>query len=151
MYSTLLWGNTATGFQYYSTMYLPVSDLEGYIGYLPSDNSIYVVFRGSSSLNNWIANMTVIMTPYTSYPSCTNCQVHEGWYTMEQNILPQVLQDVAALKAMYPTAQVRTTGHSLGAALATLTAMDLALVYPVSCYNYGSPRVGNTAFSALTG
>lgn len=71
-------------------MYLPTSDLEGFIGYLPSDDSIYVVFRGSSSLNNWIANMTTTKTAYTSYPEC-NCEVHLGWYTMEQNILPQVL------------------------------------------------------------
>ena len=30
--------------------------------------------------------------------------------------------------------------------------MDLAKQYPdVSCYNYGSPRVGNQAFSAFAG
>ena len=53
---------------------------------------------------------------------------------------------------MHPTAAVKTTGHNLGAALATLTAMDLAHDYDgVSCYNYGSPRVGNAAFSAFVG
>ena len=53
---------------------------------------------------------------------------------------------------MYPTARVKTTGHSLGAAMATLTAMDLARYYPdVQCYNYGSPRVGDKAFSAFAG
>jgi len=36
--------------------------------------------------------------------------------------------------------------------LATLTAMDLAKTYPnVQCYNYGSPRVGDTNFSAFAG
>ncbi len=33
------------------------SDAQGYVGYLPSDSSIYVVFRGSSSIRNWIADL----------------------------------------------------------------------------------------------
>jgi hypothetical protein len=56
------------------------------------------------------------------------------------------------LKALYPTARVKATGHSLGAALATLTAMELVKYYPdVQLYNYGSPRVGTKAFSDFAG
>ena len=33
------------------------SDAQGYVGYLPSDKSIYVVFRGSSSIRNWIVDL----------------------------------------------------------------------------------------------
>jgi len=71
---------------------------------------------------------------------------------MEQGALPTVLQAVADLKLLYPTARVKTTGHSLGAALATLTAMDLAKLYPdVQVYNFGSPRVGDKTFSPFAG
>ena len=50
-----------------------VDDVEGFVGYLPSDKSIYVVFRGSESIRNWITNLTVDKTNYTTFSDCTNC------------------------------------------------------------------------------
>jgi triacylglycerol lipase len=38
------------------------------------------------------------------------------------------------------------TGHSLGGALAVVTALELSLIYPKkiqTIYNYGCPRLGN--------
>ena len=97
---------------------------EGYIGYLPSDNSIYVAFRGSSSIRNWITNLDVVKTPYTSYSEC-GCQVHKGFYDAEQKVLGGILTEVKRLKSLpfLSSYAVKTTGHSLGAALALLTAM----------------------------
>jgi len=64
-----------------------------------------------------------------------------------------VLNQVSKLRNTYPTAAVKVTGHSLGAALATLTAMDLYKngYTSVQCYNFGSPRVGDQAFSSFVG
>jgi len=36
-----------------------LDDTEGFIGYLPSDKSIYVVFKGTESITNWITDMDV--------------------------------------------------------------------------------------------
>ncbi|CAD5233376.1 unnamed protein product [Bursaphelenchus xylophilus] len=46
------------------------------------------------------------------------------------------------------------TGHSLGGAIAALTATQLALSYPllkprISLYTFGQPRVGNREYAAL--
>ena len=46
----------------------------------------------------------------------------------------------------HPVSSILNTGHSLGAALSTITGLELALRYPsieVHVHNFGSPRLGN--------
>lgn len=118
-----------------------------YIGYTPSQSTIYVAFRGSESIQNWLDNLDAVLT---SYPLCSGCEVHKGFYSAEQSSIANVISQVKSLKSKYPSYKVLVTGHSLGAALATLTAMDLLHngVSPVRLFNYGSPRVGNDEFAA---
>lgn len=67
-------------------------------------------------------------------------------------MIKNVISEVSRLKGIYPTAAVKTTGHSLGAAVATLAAMDLIKAgFDTSCYNFGSPRVGTSRFSSFAG
>jgi predicted lipase len=59
-----------------------------------------------------------------------------------------VLIEVARLKNLYPGYSVHTTGHSLGAALALLTQMDLIKAgYGATMINFGQPRVGDNDFA----
>jgi len=59
-----------------------------------------------------------------------------------------VRAEIASSLSKYGCKDLTLTGHSLGAALATLAAYDLGSTYTIqSVYNYGSPRVGNPAFS----
>ena len=121
-------------------------DTHGYIGYQPITQSIAVAFRGSESVSNWLSDLDVVLT---EYPNCSGCEVHKGFYAAEQAVFPQVKYEVGRLLEKYPDYQVLVTGHSLGAALATLTAADLKLTGTdnVALFNYGSPRIGNTAFA----
>lgn len=64
----------------------------GFVALLP-DNSIAVVFRGSSSLRNWIANIDIIKTPY---PGCADCEVHAGFYEVYVELSNQMLAAVDA-------------------------------------------------------
>ena len=60
-----------------------------------------------------------------------------------------VLTEVERLRAEFPSYSVQCTGHSLGAALALVTAMDLANSgVPNSVYNFGQPRVGDPDFAS---
>lgn len=128
-------------------------DTQGYIGYLPSDSSIYVVFRGSSSIQNWITNLEVTKVAYTGSCCGLSCQVHKGFYSAEQSLIAGVLNEVKRLRGLYPTYKVKCTGHSLGAALAQLTAMDLKNKggFTVSTvYNFGQPRIGDANYASCS-
>ena len=93
-----------------------------------------------------IDNLDAVLT---DYPLCNDCQVHKGFYKAEQAVYADVLAQVETLVAKYPSYTVLVTGHSLGAAMATLTAMDLqnSGVGNVKLVNFGSPRVGDTNFA----
>ena len=105
-------------------IYNPLKDTEGYVGYLPSDESIYVVFRGSSSILNWVTNLNTDKADYVIWPEC-NCQVHDGFQTDFMSVSNTVLTAVSRLAWQYPNYSIKTTGHSLGAALAQHAGMFL--------------------------
>lgn len=115
----------------------------GYIGYLPSDESIYAVFRGTGSIRNWVTDINTFKTPYLSFPNC-KCQVHKGFYEAEQKVIDRVIAAVHRLQIMLPqTYSLKVTGYSLGAALAQFVAMDLIKNgYQTTVYNFGMPRTG---------
>lgn len=114
---------------------------EGVIGYSTPAKTIFVVFRGSETLQNWIDDLSV---GQRTYPHCEDCFVHKGFYSAALAAFPAVLPAVQALKKKFPKYRVLTTGHSLGAALATLTAIELLTndVKDVWTIHFGSPRVG---------
>ena len=116
----------------------------GFVGVLPSSNSIYIAYRGSSNWQNWMANLETSMTPYTSFPNgeCKGCSVHRGFYAALLADFDAVAAEVRRLLKLFPTYKVKTTGHSLGAALSQLAGMELiARDIPVfSTYNFGQPR-----------
>ena len=117
-------------------------DLNGFIGYRNDDRSIYVVFRGSSSITNFIDDMNFFQVPY---PYCEKCSVHKGFYSANAAVVKDITEEVLRLQKMFPSYDVVVTGHSLGAAVATLCAVDLidANVQNVKLINFGSPRVGD--------
>ena len=100
------------------------SDTEGFVGYLPSDKSIYVVFRGTESVDNWLTDFNVEKDEYRVWPEC-NCKVHSGFQNTTEKVAPDVLAEVQRLLGLFPNYSVKTTGHSLGGAQAQLTAMML--------------------------
>lgn len=113
---------------------------------MSSQSTIYVVYRGSTSIADWANNLDVILT---SYPKCSKCEVHKGFYKAEQSVINDVINGVKQLKAQFPSYSILVTGHSLGAAMATLTSLDLySAGIPVRMINFGSPRVGNDQFAA---
>jgi Lipase (class 3) len=118
----------------------------GYIKLSKKRQLIIIAFRGTkpTSLKNWITDIDVFETKQIN--SDTDVLVHKGFYKAWKSIRVQVLEKLAALKKQFDF-DILTTGHSLGAALATLCSFELAQKEEKSFnWNFGSPRVGNLEF-----
>lgn len=118
-------------------------DVNGMIGHRIDDQTIYIVFRGSHSLKDWIDDLRI---KKINTDTCDECQVHKGFYVAEQSVINDVINEVIKLQTKFPLYRIVVTGHSLGAALATLTAVDLLEKgIPAELIDFGSPRLFNPA------
>lgn len=75
-------------------------------------------------------------------------KVHRGFKDALNEIWPEIVQTLISAKNIK---DIYFTGHSLGAAMATLAAVRCSRLdetpQPAGLYTYGSPKVGNKAFS----
>ncbi|MDF1662442.1 MAG: lipase family protein [Planctomycetota bacterium] len=94
-----------------------------------------LVFRGTSAPDDWLVNLDALLTSWDKGGS-----VHKGFKDALGLLWPEL---EPALKAHGQEGPLYFTGHSLGAALATLAA---SLFKPFALYTFGSPRVGNDLF-----
>jgi len=123
----------------------------GYVGYHNENQTIVISFRGTQedSLENWITDLESMNL--VAYKNMSGIEVGEGFYDEWNDLKSQVLDAVYQLNQTYPKYNIWVTGHSLGAAISILCAVELAqLGYSSSrihVYNYGLPRVGNENFS----
>jgi hypothetical protein len=148
-FSSMILRGPASGFVYKDTLYDAKTDLQGYIGILPTTKSIYVVLRGSSSVINWLDDFEVKLVPYTSFPEC-NCKVHYGFYNSALGVSTKAVSVVKNLMKQYSGYSVVVTGHSYGASCGQLIGMELERNgINVKVYDYGQPRVGDSKYAAF--
>jgi len=114
-------------------------DTQGFVA--SNDDITLIAFRGSESLRDWGTNLNSMTDP----GPFKNTRVHEG---VLKALLSVMLDLTEAIVQRGNSTPLWLTGHSLGAALATiLTGMYLERDRAVkSLYTFGSPRVGNEAF-----
>ncbi|MBE9140937.1 lipase [Nodosilinea sp. LEGE 07088] len=126
--------------------------VEVFYGFLlESDDDSILVFRGTQRTAEWIGNIYAVQQPYpdpTTGESLGN--IHAGFRRIADSIINPLAVD--AVKQINPTKPCYVSGHSLGAALATVLAMDIAVAVPdlqpqLQVYVYASPRVGNPEFA----
>jgi predicted lipase len=126
---------------------------QGYTGYNTDTNTIVVAYRGSADIQNWIMNLDFFQIEYPNSNCSGGCMVHRGFLYVYQAIQSGVMASLKNLTASYGNMEptILVTGHSLGAAVAILSAADVALAYKsdfdVLVYTYGEPRVGNPAWA----
>ncbi|MES1911206.1 MAG: hypothetical protein MHM6MM_003681 [Cercozoa sp. M6MM] len=131
-----------------------VSDFEdkrqktfGYVGYDPKERDVVVVFRGSENLQNWFNNLDTVKTDWER----SRGRVHKGFLRgYSESLQEQLWHLVETTARRFKARAVTFTGHSLGGALAQLSAVDIGQDLPDSMMTrvitFGSPRVGDPIF-----
>ncbi|MGA8261218.1 MAG: lipase family protein [Arenicellales bacterium] len=115
-----------------------------------------IAFRGTSSIYDMVLDLEspvpVEFEPYRSHGNFPHpVHVGDGFYKiystrtspMKLSMRAQLFQDIASFST--PPSHIIITGHSLGCALASLFALDLAASGPsvsILNVNFASPRVG---------
>lgn len=101
---------------------------------------LVIAFRGTDDAIDWSTNIQAHQHPFTA-----GGKVHGGFKNAYFSIQDSLFDFIKNNEL--PTF---ITGHSLGAALATLASAELYKKgYFDSCYTFGSPRVGNPDFVKL--
>lgn len=139
--------SSISGFKPTAQPYDPLIQGYGYVGVNIPDKQIVVCFRGTDDLANWIIDLESAIL--VNYKNITGVQVGEGFYNEWNDLMPQVVPAVQSLHNQYPSYPIWVTGHSLGAAISILCAVELAQqnLPNINVYNFGLPRVGNEEFS----
>uniref|UniRef100_A0ACD5X9P2 Uncharacterized protein n=1 Tax=Avena sativa TaxID=4498 RepID=A0ACD5X9P2_AVESA len=136
---------------------------------------IAVAWRGTVTKLEWVEDVSAFLEPIGQYgipcedprvkveagfadlytgkdPSCKYCK-----YSAREQVLAEVRKLVELYAGKGEEVSVTVTGHSLGSALAMLSAFDIAetganvspsadVKAPVCVYSFSGPRVGNTWF-----
>ncbi|KAK7394573.1 hypothetical protein VNO78_15104 [Psophocarpus tetragonolobus] len=125
---------------------------------------VVVAYRGTTTCLEWLENIRASLTDLPI--PCSNFEkngcgamVERGFLSLYTSSLPaktsslqeMVRREISRILQTYRGEQLSltVTGHSLGAALATLTAYDVQTAFPslpVTVISFGGPRVGDRTF-----
>jgi len=131
------------GFNWISGFNSPETDTQAFLVVKEDKSYAVLAFRGTE-----VSKLTDIKTDAkATMVSLIEGRVHKGFINAYKSVQEEIEKNVAKLDGI----PLYITGHSLGAALATVATQFLE-GHPVfrdqiaACYTYGSPRVGNDQF-----
>ncbi|MDJ0589703.1 MAG: lipase family protein [Pleurocapsa sp. MO_226.B13] len=110
---------------------------------LASNENNVLVFRGTQTQAEWLKNLNANQKQYINPTGEVRGAVHEGFFQLTNDLSPAISD---AVQQLDPTIPFYITGHSLGAAVATLAALEIAQKVPqlkdqIQLYTYAGPRV----------
>jgi hypothetical protein len=117
---------------------------------------VAIAIRGTEGILEWIhdAEFDLVPCPFLVGAGHTEdgfTDMYQSLRTGAQPDSPTVVNALAKPAFPHPVTSVTICGHSLGGALATLLALDVAantVFTDPAVYSYGSPRTGDSLFAS---
>jgi triacylglycerol lipase len=121
-------------------------------------NNIWIIFRGSKEVSDWMKNIEYDQTLFKKSISKqtklfdleNSPKVHSGFL----NIYKSFRNDILDFTDKYKPDNIFVFGHSAGSALGVITSVDIFNIYqqknltiPLVIYTFASPRIGDTLFA----
>lgn len=108
-----------------------------------------IVLRGTMTTDEWLNNMNYRMKPFLPADDLTYGQVHEGFRDIYKGLRGRYRELAAEID---PEKPLYLVGHSLGAAVSMIGALDIALKQPeraanIHAYLFAPPRTGDATFA----
>ncbi|EOX96477.1 Fungal lipase-like domain - like 10 [Theobroma cacao] len=125
---------------------------------------VVIAYRGTATGLEWLENLRATLTPLPNAdskpgPDGSEPMVESGFLSLytsgtaeSPSLQEMIREEILRLLQTYgdEPLSLTITGHSLGAALATLTAYDIKTTFKraplVTVMSFGGPRVGNRSF-----
>ncbi|PHH79295.1 hypothetical protein CDD80_5196 [Ophiocordyceps camponoti-rufipedis] len=126
------------------------SNTRGFLAADPRNQELIISLRGTDNVVGLISNVRFGTTFYKSpgVGECTGCEVHKGFMDSWNSIAPSVMDGVTSILRSRPGLRITITGHSTGAALASLATASLrGIGLVVTTYTFGQPRTGNQQYA----
>jgi hypothetical protein len=128
----------------------------GFVAQAPT-NDLVIAVRGTEGIAEWVQDGKFLWTPC---PILAGSGQSEDGFTCVYKSLRvavdpgsnSVVDDLNSRVFSHPVPSVTICGHSLGGAIATLLAFDIAVhtrLTNLAVYTYASPRTGDSTFAAM--
>ena len=119
------------------------ADAEVAVGKRECNGKVFltVAFCGSERISDWCHNLMI----WTIAQKDVTGRVHAGFSARWSALAPKLIRAIARLRAP----RILITGHSLGGAVATLAAPDIARAFPntpVTLITFGAPQTADARF-----
>lgn len=131
----------------------------GYVMVDFSKKVVVVAFRSSTTSQDWFCDFTIQPTEYLpasqeeywtlvkkgEISECKDCKIHKGVSKFSESLGKDFLEKIECILEKFPTFKTVITGHSLGAALASMVGIELRLkgFYPI-VLTYAPPKIFNS-------